>query len=307
LGRAANRTGGGLLDPRAVVHLARRGTTCRRAMSLDDELDQISGGAGRACYALGLMFLALGRALLALGQALLALGGAALALSRWLGARLGAFLGRASRHAAVPAWARPWCLDALGALLAAHRRLGLEVSAACTVTWDPLGRSRRAIPLGGVDAYDAFKVTAAPSERARRAVAWFYRWHDAPDDDDWRRCLARFGLSAVPAPFTIKLRRRAPYGAGGAADKGVGADAGAGADAAAGVDAGGDEGVPSGPPPREYLTIEELILGADGAAGSRRLSYMDGGRAHTVSGPTPLGGHLPRSYVRAVAHSGKAA
>jgi hypothetical protein len=96
---------------------------------------------------------------------------------------------------------KEFCLDALGALLAAGAAIGAWLSAVFTVYCDPLGRSRRPIPMtperGCADR--SFRVGGAASERERRIVAWFYRWHAAPDDGDWRACLARFGLAACPA------------------------------------------------------------------------------------------------------------
>ncbi len=95
-----------------------------------------------------------------------------------------------------------WCLaalDALGWLLALYAGAGRWLSAIFTVRWDPLGRSRQLIPLRGIRRGPrTFSVAGGANERERRVVAWFYRWHEAPDDDDWRACLARFGLAACP-------------------------------------------------------------------------------------------------------------
>lgn len=93
-------------------------------------------------------------------------------------------------------------LDALGWLLALYAAAGRWLSAIFTVRWDPLGRSRRPIPTRAPRGPRAFTVGAA-SERERRVVAWFYRWHETPDDDDWRACLALFGLAAVPAHYLL--------------------------------------------------------------------------------------------------------
>ena len=91
-------------------------------------------------------------------------------------------------------------LDALGWLLTLYAGAGRWLSAIFTVRWDPLGRSQRLIPIRGVRRGPrAFSVGGGACERERRVVAWFYRWHEAPDDDDWRACLARFGLAACPA------------------------------------------------------------------------------------------------------------
>jgi hypothetical protein len=95
-------------------------------------------------------------------------------------------------------------LDALGWLLALYVGTGRWLSAIFTVRWDPLGRSRQLIPLRGIRRGPrSFSIAGGTSERERRIVAWFYRWHEAPDDDDWRACLARFGLAACPAHMLL--------------------------------------------------------------------------------------------------------
>jgi hypothetical protein len=95
-------------------------------------------------------------------------------------------------------WLLLLLLDAATACLEAWAWAGRELSAACTVRWDPLRRSDAPIPFRGRCAYAAFRVAQAPTERERRAVAWFYRWHDAPDESDWHACIARFGFPAPP-------------------------------------------------------------------------------------------------------------
>jgi len=90
-------------------------------------------------------------------------------------------------------------LDVLGWLLAFYMDAGCRLSSIFTVRWDPLGRSQLPIPTrGGPEIPQTFTVDAA-SEHERRIVAWFYLWHETPDDDDWRACLTRFGLAACPA------------------------------------------------------------------------------------------------------------
>jgi hypothetical protein len=77
--------------------------------------------------------------------------------------------------------------------------VGRAVSAAGTVRWDPLGRAAAPIRVAAARGGEprAFTVRA-DTPREQRVVAWLYRWHDAPDDEDWRACLARFGLAAPP-------------------------------------------------------------------------------------------------------------
>ncbi len=66
-------------------------------------------------------------------------------------------------------------------------------SALLTVHIDAFGMSRRPIKT----ATDKFTVECE-QEFERRVVAWFYREHAAPDDDDWRKCLTQFGLTSCP-------------------------------------------------------------------------------------------------------------
>jgi hypothetical protein len=105
-----------------------------------------------------------------------------------------------------------------------YRYFAMWISACLTVRWDPLGRSQALILLKGLPAYIGVRVESAtpestpgstpgsagqPGERERRIVAWFYRWHDTPTEGDWRRCLARFGLSRVPS-FTLVVHPAGP-------------------------------------------------------------------------------------------------
>lgn len=90
-------------------------------------------------------------------------------------------------------------LDILGWLLAFHVGAGRRLSSIFTVHWDPLDRSRLPIPTRGGPEIPLTFTVDADSEHERRIVAWFYLWHETPDDDDWRACLARFGLAACPA------------------------------------------------------------------------------------------------------------
>ena len=95
-------------------------------------------------------------------------------------------------------WCRLAILDALGWILALYASAGRRLGAVFTVRWDPLDRSHQPVPTLARGAPRAFTV-GADDEYERRIVAWFYRWHEAPDDDDWHTCLAMFELSAVPA------------------------------------------------------------------------------------------------------------
>ena len=97
-------------------------------------------------------------------------------------------------------------IDILGWLITLYTAAGLWLSAIFTVRWDPLGRSRALIWLQGRGGPRAVQVDGAATERERRVVAWFYRWHDTPDDDDWRRCLARFALAAPPRHTLLVFR-----------------------------------------------------------------------------------------------------
>jgi hypothetical protein len=95
-----------------------------------------------------------------------------------------------------------FCLDVLAWVLNWYTIVGKWASA--TVAWwhqdDP-------IAIRGGRHYDRFKVV---SDRHRAAVAWLYRWCDAPDVDDWIDCVARFGLDGVPAHTLIYWRNNHP-------------------------------------------------------------------------------------------------
>ena len=185
---------------------------------------------------------------------------------------------------ATKLWAQPsgakaaWCLaalDALGWLLALYAGAGRWLSAIFTVRWDPLGRSRQLIPLRGIRRGPrTFSVAGGASERERRVVAWFYRWHEAPDDDDWRACLARFGLAACPA-HTLLLE--------GARDRAVEV-------AEIRLGGGGRRGE------RTVVATSAARLASSGEA-------AEGGDAGAtgmapVSGPTPISGLSPARLIK---------
>lgn len=168
-------------------------------------------------------------------------------------------------------------LDALGWLLALYAGAGRWLSAIFTVRWDPLGRSRQLIPLRGIRRGPrAFSVGGGASERERRVVAWFYRWHEAPDDDDWRACLARFGLAACPTHTlllegdldrAVKVAEIRLGGAGSRGERTVVATSAArlasSGEAAEGGDAGATRVIPvSGPTPISGLSPARLIKDA---------------------------------------------
>lgn len=102
---------------------------------------------------------------------------------------------------------REFAVDLLSYALTAWSAAGMWLSAWLTVAWDPLGWSRRPIPIHGRCLFREFQVVhgAFPSaahdhsaEVERRVAAWFYRWHDTPNTADWMACIARFGLDRVP-------------------------------------------------------------------------------------------------------------
>jgi hypothetical protein len=95
-------------------------------------------------------------------------------------------------------------LDALGIALAAASAICRSCAATFTVYCDPLLRSCEPIRLHNRRGPFAFRIESAPSERERRIVSWFYRWHDTPEISDWIACMARFGL-ASPPDHTIRL------------------------------------------------------------------------------------------------------
>jgi len=78
------------------------------------------------------------------------------------------------------------------------------IAASCTVCCDVFGRSRVDIPGGrGVGPVKVCAINGT-SERDRRIVSWFYRWHDTPTDEAWQDCLTRFKLPCPP-PHGFKL------------------------------------------------------------------------------------------------------
>jgi len=109
-----------------------------------------------------------------------------------------------------------WMVDLMAMLLMAHRWAGMEISALATVYVDPFSVSRRAIPVHGRGGCDGAAVTRAActrndrAERARRAVAWCYRWHDALTPADLNACFVRFGLGELKG-FTVQLHEAAGW------------------------------------------------------------------------------------------------
>jgi hypothetical protein len=84
-------------------------------------------------------------------------------------------------------------LDAFTTVMDILRFICLELSIIFTVWWDPLNLSHRPIACGDIQ-----YVIGANNEYCRRIVAWFYRWNEVPDKDDWINCLKRFGLEKCP-------------------------------------------------------------------------------------------------------------
>lgn len=176
-----------------------------------------------------------------------------------------------------------FALDAASAALGAARWL----ASIFTVWCDPFGRSRTPIRLRGRCLYSAFRVAAASSERKRRIVSWFYRWHEAPGEADWRACLALFRLGAPPE-HTLHLE-------GGEAPLG-----------AAAVSVRITLAVPPAPGLRS-LQLRPLAprpppeaeTGETGGAPESAEGAL-GRPSPEVSGPTPIGGLAPESFVRAL-------
>lgn len=89
-------------------------------------------------------------------------------------------------------------LDVLAWIFNIYTIIGKELAVIFTVYWDPFGRSYYPIYCNS-----KYYVIGAHNERNRRIVAWFYRWHDIPDDDDWQSCIDRFNLLACPSHYFI--------------------------------------------------------------------------------------------------------
>jgi hypothetical protein len=101
-----------------------------------------------------------------------------------------------------------WLLDVLAWVMDVYRAVGKWCTAAL------VGLRRDAsIVLKGHARYDRFKVIGPEDHRVRAIVAWFYRWHDAPDTDEWADCLARFGLDYVPTHSLLYWKQNHPAGA----------------------------------------------------------------------------------------------
>jgi hypothetical protein len=184
------------------------------------------------------------RALWALAVLLLALA-AALPMRRWFGLL---------------------ALDTAGALAAACAKVGMGLSALFTVWCDPLGRAAAPIPVVGGGEYEWVTVAAARTARARRAIAWFLRWHDAPAGPDWRAGMRWLGFDGIPTPFVLGLW------AGGACVA--------------------------------RLTVECLTLGGPGARGDCRLCLDRGGATCTVAGSVPIDGYTVRGLLGFVGAGG---
>jgi hypothetical protein len=158
-------------------------------------------------------------------------------------------------------------LDLLASLHDGYVYVAKHASAMLTVHWDPLAQSCAPISLpGAVVPYDLFVVSRSTSERERRIVSWFYRWHDTPTESDWALCLVRFGLPAVPE-FVISLHRKS-----------------------------GEHSV------QDSVVVKDVILGnrrgPSPTRGSRTVQYRRGGGAGVViSGAIGLGGLNPTRLI----------
>lgn len=93
-------------------------------------------------------------------------------------------------------------LDILCWLLFKIIQLKLWLSELFTVRCDPFNISH--IPITDFRTNITFTVTSYSNERDRRIVSWFYRNHDAPNEDDWQCCLDRFNLQSCP-PHNIMI------------------------------------------------------------------------------------------------------
>jgi hypothetical protein len=98
------------------------------------------------------------------------------------------------------------------------------MSALITVVWDPFSVSTGQIMLWRSCRYwrhgpDAFTVSASHprgrqfATRARRFAAWMYRWHAAPEPEDWELWSRRLGIN-VPTHTLLLFRDGQPLGHG---------------------------------------------------------------------------------------------
>ncbi len=110
-------------------------------------------------------------------------------------------------------WASGRLVDWGIAAMNAWRFVRMWVSAILTVNWGLCDFSTTPIPLSASRRYwrhgpDAFAV-ACSHPKGRRFAAWMYRWHAAPDPDDWEFWGRRLGIN-VPAHTLLLFRDGIP-------------------------------------------------------------------------------------------------
>ena len=107
-----------------------------------------------------------------------------------------------------------FAIDMVSAIIDYYNMIGMAVSIFFTITQDPFSYARAQIPTFVNRGLGSFVVEVdcnsqcvsehgyictCRHEYKRRVVAWFYRWHDTPDADDWAECITRFNLLSVPS------------------------------------------------------------------------------------------------------------
>ena len=107
-----------------------------------------------------------------------------------------------------------FAIDMVSTIIDYYAMIGVVASIFFTVTQDPFNYAQAQIPtfvnrelrsfVVGVDCNSQCVgrygyICTCMHEYKRRVVAWFYRWHDTPDADDWAECITRFKLLSVPS------------------------------------------------------------------------------------------------------------
>jgi hypothetical protein len=119
--------------------------------------------------------------------------------------------------AAVVLWASGRLVDWGISAMNAWRFVRMWASAMLAVDWGLCDSSTTPIPLSASRRYwrhgpDAFAV-ACSHPKGRRFAAWVYRWHAAPDPDDWEFWARRLG-TLVPQHTLLLFRDGCSLGHG---------------------------------------------------------------------------------------------
>jgi len=101
-------------------------------------------------------------------------------------------------------------LDLYGATIEYYQNIIKYVDLGITLL-NLLDRSRSPISSGSL----SFIVDEAPSFREHQFVAWFYRNHQIPDENDWIFALRLFKMDKIPEHALLRLIQEIPLHYGG--------------------------------------------------------------------------------------------